>query len=117
MHTSDSIAKVPLGTGPPTKAELIAHYPAKFSWTQLRAFINAGDLALLKRDKALQKRFVHDEMPSVFDAKAADCADMIHGQSESRRNMGPMVRPSSPVAGSADVRAKLSDTLTQATTW
>jgi hypothetical protein len=47
---------VPLGTGPPTKAELIKYYPAKFSWTQLRAFINAGDLGLLKRDKALQKR-------------------------------------------------------------
>jgi hypothetical protein len=48
---------VPLGKGPPTKSELIAHYPAKFSWTQLRTFVNAGDLALLKRDKALQKRY------------------------------------------------------------
>jgi hypothetical protein len=73
MHTNDSIANVPLGTGPPTKAELIAHYPAKFSWTQLRAFINAGDLALLKRDKALQKRFVHDAIAPVFDFNAADC--------------------------------------------
>jgi hypothetical protein len=49
-------APVPLGTGPPTHAELRAHYPAKFTWEQLRTFINAGDLGLLKRDKRLQQR-------------------------------------------------------------
>jgi hypothetical protein len=49
--------EIPIGLGPPTKAELIMHYPGKFSWEQLRTFINAGDLGLLKRDKALQKRF------------------------------------------------------------
>jgi hypothetical protein len=54
---SRSASDVPLGTGLPTKEELIAHYPAKFSWTQLRAFVNAGDLGLLKRDRALQKRY------------------------------------------------------------
>ncbi|KIL55980.1 hypothetical protein M378DRAFT_173119 [Amanita muscaria Koide BX008] len=49
---------VPLGKGRPTKDELIAHYPAKFTWTQLKAFINSGDLRLLKRDKKLQERYL-----------------------------------------------------------
>ncbi|KII91085.1 hypothetical protein PLICRDRAFT_39694 [Plicaturopsis crispa FD-325 SS-3] len=52
-----SAKDVPLRDGPPTRAEMLAHYPAKFNWTQLRAFINSGDLGLLKRDKALQKRY------------------------------------------------------------
>ncbi|KAI6044869.1 hypothetical protein EDC04DRAFT_3137617, partial [Pisolithus marmoratus] len=43
--------------GPPTRQELLAHYPARFTWPQLKAFINAGDLDLLKRDKALQHRY------------------------------------------------------------
>lgn len=47
---------VPLGKGPPTREELVAHYPAKFTWRELRTFINSGDLGLLKRDKKLQLR-------------------------------------------------------------
>lgn len=64
----------PLGTGPPTKYELLVHYPPKFTWQQLKAFINSGfgcrlislnsgthkcirDLGLLKRDKKLQARY------------------------------------------------------------
>lgn len=48
---------VVLGTGPPTKEELDAFYPGKFTFDQLKLFINVGDLGLLKRDKALQKRY------------------------------------------------------------
>ena len=65
---------VPLGKGPPTREELLVYYPAKFSWHQLKTFINSGwdptnftqnysfyilssDLGLLKRDKALQIRY------------------------------------------------------------
>ncbi|KIY71239.1 hypothetical protein CYLTODRAFT_346384 [Cylindrobasidium torrendii FP15055 ss-10] len=48
---------VPLGTGPPTRAEMLAYYPGKFSWTEMKTFVNSGDLGLLKRDKALQKRY------------------------------------------------------------
>ncbi|KAF6755892.1 hypothetical protein DFP72DRAFT_895501, partial [Ephemerocybe angulata] len=48
---------VPLGDGLPTKEELIAHYPAKFTWQHMKTFVNSGDLGLLKRDKALQKRY------------------------------------------------------------
>lgn len=33
---------VPLGTGLPTKEELIAHYPAKFTWNELKTFVNSG---------------------------------------------------------------------------
>ncbi|EPQ51085.1 hypothetical protein GLOTRDRAFT_118126 [Gloeophyllum trabeum ATCC 11539] len=48
---------VPLGTGPPTREELLVYYPAKFTWHQLKTFINSGDLGLLKRDKKLQQRY------------------------------------------------------------
>ncbi|PPQ68111.1 hypothetical protein CVT26_005732 [Gymnopilus dilepis] len=48
---------VPLRTGPPTREELLVHYPAKFTWQQLKTFVNSGDLGLLKRDRALQKRY------------------------------------------------------------
>lgn len=48
---------VPLRTGPPTKEELLVYYPSKFTWTQLKTFVNSGDLGLLKRDKKLQQRY------------------------------------------------------------
>ncbi|KAI0754745.1 hypothetical protein C8Q80DRAFT_1216612 [Daedaleopsis nitida] len=48
---------VPLGTGLPTRVELLVHYPAKFTWHQLKVFVNSGDLGLLKRDKKLQARY------------------------------------------------------------
>ncbi|KDR82448.1 hypothetical protein GALMADRAFT_237773 [Galerina marginata CBS 339.88] len=50
-------ADVPLRTGPPTREELLVHYPAKFTWSQLKTFVNSGDLGLLKRDRTLQKRY------------------------------------------------------------
>ena len=31
-----------LGTGPPTREELDEFYPAKFSWEQLKLFVNSG---------------------------------------------------------------------------
>ncbi|THV03044.1 hypothetical protein K435DRAFT_827275 [Dendrothele bispora CBS 962.96] len=43
--------------GPPTREELLANYPAKFTWEQLKTFVNSGDLGLLKRDRTLQKRY------------------------------------------------------------
>lgn len=33
---------VPLGTGPPTREELLVYYPAKFTFQQLKTFINSG---------------------------------------------------------------------------
>lgn len=33
---------VPLRTGPPTKEELLVYYPSKFTWTQLKTFVNSG---------------------------------------------------------------------------
>jgi len=54
---SPKLAEVPLRTGPPTKEELLVHYPAKFTWAQLKTFVNSGDLGLLKRDKKLQLRY------------------------------------------------------------
>ncbi|RDB17946.1 hypothetical protein Hypma_000964 [Hypsizygus marmoreus] len=52
-----SAETVPLRTGPPTREELLVYYPAKFTWTQLRTFVNSGDLGLLKRDRKLHKRY------------------------------------------------------------
>ncbi|GJE88488.1 DUF3605 domain-containing protein [Phanerochaete sordida] len=50
-------ADVPLREGPPTREELLVHYPARFIWQQLKCFVNSGDLGLLKRDKKLQQRY------------------------------------------------------------
>ncbi|KAJ7022716.1 hypothetical protein C8F04DRAFT_1137115 [Mycena alexandri] len=50
-------ASVPLGSGLPTREELLVHYPAKFTWNELKTFVNSGDLGLLKRDRKLQKRY------------------------------------------------------------
>ncbi|KAF8158060.1 hypothetical protein B0H34DRAFT_707342 [Crassisporium funariophilum] len=49
--------QVPLRSGPPTFEELLVHYPAKFTWEQLKTFVNSGDLGLLKRERTLQKRY------------------------------------------------------------
>lgn len=35
-------ADVPLRTGPPTREELLAHYPARFTWTHMKTFVNSG---------------------------------------------------------------------------
>ncbi len=37
-----TLGSVPLGTGPPTREELLVHYPAKFTWKQLKVFVNSG---------------------------------------------------------------------------
>ena len=39
--TKDQL-ECPLGTGPPTRQELTIHYPAKFTWEDLKTFINSG---------------------------------------------------------------------------
>ncbi|KAN0087415.1 Protein of unknown function (DUF3605) domain containing protein [Tylopilus felleus] len=48
---------VPIRSGPPTMKELRVHYPARFTWSQLKTFVNSGDLGLLKRDKKLQCKY------------------------------------------------------------
>lgn len=35
-------ADVPLREGPPTREELLVYYPSRFTWTQLKAFVNSG---------------------------------------------------------------------------
>ena len=34
--------QVPLRTGPPTLQELIVYYPPKFTWEELKTFVNSG---------------------------------------------------------------------------
>ncbi|KLO08281.1 hypothetical protein SCHPADRAFT_835514 [Schizopora paradoxa] len=55
--TLASEVTVPLGQGLPTHEELEVYYPPKFTWFQLKLFVNSGDLGLLKRDKKLQIRY------------------------------------------------------------
>lgn len=38
----ESDSALPIGTGPPTREEIRVHYPPKFTWEQLKLFINAG---------------------------------------------------------------------------
>ena len=33
---------VPLRTGPPTREELLVYYPAKFTWNEIKTFVNSG---------------------------------------------------------------------------
>lgn len=42
FEVNPTTQNVPLRSGPPTKEELQVHYPAKFSWTQLKTFVNSG---------------------------------------------------------------------------
>jgi hypothetical protein len=37
-----SLPAVPLRRGPPTREELLTYYPAKFTWSQLKTFVNSG---------------------------------------------------------------------------
>ena len=30
------------GDGPPTKDEMLVYYPAKFTWKQIKTFVNSG---------------------------------------------------------------------------
>ncbi|KAJ7486183.1 hypothetical protein B0H11DRAFT_2017292 [Mycena galericulata] len=55
--SASTAAIVRLGSGLPTREELLVHYPAKFTWLELKTFVNSGDLGLLKRDRKLQKRY------------------------------------------------------------
>ncbi|KIJ17610.1 hypothetical protein PAXINDRAFT_167622 [Paxillus involutus ATCC 200175] len=56
-NATTGLEVVPIRSGPPTMDELLVHYPARFTWLQLKTFVNSGDLGLLKRDKRLQLRY------------------------------------------------------------
>lgn len=49
MPVEPTTATVPLREGPPTREELLVHYPAKFTWHQLRTFVNSGYVPVMKR--------------------------------------------------------------------
>ena len=42
---------VPLGTGLPTREELLVHYPADFTWHQMKIFVNSGYVDSLSHDE------------------------------------------------------------------
>ncbi|KAI8971181.1 hypothetical protein BD414DRAFT_470032 [Trametes punicea] len=74
-HKTLSPETVPLGVGPPTREEMLVYYPAKFTWKQLKTFVNSGDLGLLKRDKKLQKRY--DAWAAGIKAKYGSMANYL----------------------------------------
>ncbi len=37
-----STNSVPLRTGPPTKEEMLVYYPGKFTWNEMKTFVNSG---------------------------------------------------------------------------
>lgn len=86
----------PLGTGPPTKAELLAYYPAKCTWQELKAVVSAGDLRLLKRDPNLNRRYAAFfrglATPSSDGADAFFRSGTKAGARGSSRSMAPSVR-------------------------
>lgn len=49
-----SVDTVPLRNGPPTREELFVYYPAKFTFQQLKTFINSGCACLLYLKTSLE---------------------------------------------------------------
>lgn len=55
--------EVPLRTGPPTREELLRYYPAKFSWTQLKTFVNSGLVRLYCLDVDISRPRKNKQRP------------------------------------------------------
>lgn len=86
---------VQLGEGPPTKEELLVYYPAKFTWKQLKAFVNSGYFCMLYVSVAIV------ESPSLGTLGCSNVTrnssnDMIVGLKGSRQSMEAMVIDSHP---------------------
>ena len=68
------------------REELLAHYPAKFTWTQLRTFVNSG------YDFLIRHTFLRaDSLAEILGCSNAirSCKlDMMLGRKESGKNMG-----------------------------
>jgi hypothetical protein len=85
---------VQLGEGPPTKEELLVYYPAKFTWKQLKTFVNSGYFCMLYVSVAI----VESSSPGILgysNVTRNSRNDMIVGLKGSRPSMEAMVIDSS----------------------
>jgi hypothetical protein len=81
---------VQLGEGPPTKEELLVYYPAKFTWKQLKTFVNSGYFCMLYVLVAI----VESLSPGILGCSNVTrnfSNDMIVGLKGSRPSMEAMV--------------------------
>lgn len=81
---------VQMGEGPPTKEELLVYYPAKFTWKQLKTFVNSGYFCTLYLSIAI----VESLSPGILVCSSAtrdSSSDMIVGLEGSRPSMAVMV--------------------------
>ncbi|KAG5634461.1 hypothetical protein H0H81_001870 [Sphagnurus paluster] len=84
-----TVKDIPLRIGPPTREELLVYYPAKFTWIQLKTFVNSGDLGLLKRDRKLQERYdewaigIKEEYGTIGEAWCSfDYTRLVNGKTK-----------------------------------
>ena len=87
---SPSPHTVQLGEGPPTKEELLVYYPAKFTWKQLKTFVNSGYFCMLYVSVAI----VEPLSPGILGCSNVtrnSSNDMIVGLKGSRPSMEAMV--------------------------
>jgi hypothetical protein len=81
---------VQLGEGPPTKEELLVYYPAKFTWKQVKTFVNSGYICMLYDSVAI----VESLSPGILGCSNVtrnSSNDMIVGLKGSRPSMEAMV--------------------------
>jgi hypothetical protein len=81
---------VQLGEGLPTKEELLAYYPAIFTWTQLKTFVNSGYFCMMYVSVAI----VESLSPGILgcsNARRNYSNDMNVGLKGSRPSMEAMV--------------------------
>lgn len=81
---------VELGEGPPTKEELLIYYPAKFTWKQLKTFVNSGYFCMLYVSVAIVKLLSPGTL-GCSNVTRNSSNDMIVGLEESRPSMEAMV--------------------------
>lgn len=51
LEMTVEVSDVPIGVGLPTRGELLAYYPAKFTWEQLKTFVNSGQVGILHKQQ------------------------------------------------------------------
>ncbi|KAG6850337.1 hypothetical protein H0H93_014610 [Arthromyces matolae] len=104
---------VPLRKGPPTRDELVAHYPANFTWTQLKTFVNSGYLHALVIPTVLTHAALLVTSGSSKETGNFKYA-ISTGHQESRLNTGLLVRQANELAaawGKPDTLSLLTSSL------
>lgn len=94
ISTALSPETVPLGEGTPTKEELLVYYPAKFTWDQLKTFVNSGYVwGVAYFDVVL--KLTLSEILGCSSATRNSSSDTCAGLKASKSSMGVWVIESS----------------------